>query len=292
MQCADLAMYAAKNHIRLHFQWFQPYMRTMLDDRVELTQALREAIKQKQFVMHYQPKVDVNTHEIKGFEALVRWNHPNKGLIYPDEFIPLAEDTGHILALGELIMQLVCQDIQKWKSHQLAIVPIAINLSVSQFNDPDVANVLISTLESNDILAKHIEIEITESVLANDPVEVAKTLKQINDYGCQISIDDFGTNQSSLSRLKDFEFKKIKIDKSFLKDLSINKKALALLKSIVSLGQALELEIIVEGVETQSELKAIKCAGCLEVQGFLFSKGVSAEKVENLLEQGRINPLQ
>ena len=289
MQCADLAMYACKASNNLHVEWYKPSMRAELNRRVELTQSLREAIKHNQFIVHYQPKVDARNHKIVGYEALVRWQHPTRGLIYPESFISLAENTGQIIPLGRLIIDNVCKDLTTWKRKTLKTVPIAINLSVRQFDSAHLANMVIGTVNRYNLAAKDIEFEITESVFAMRSERVKSTLKELTSFGFEISIDDFGTEQSSLSRLKDFDFNKIKIDQSFIASSCSNEKAKGILKSIINLGHTLQLPVVVEGVETTPQLSLVKRLGCDQIQGFLFSKGVDFATAVRLLEKGDIS---
>ena len=290
MQCADLAMYAAKVTNNTHVQWYKPRMRADLNSRVELTQSLREAIKQNQFIIHYQPKVDAISHKIQGFEALVRWQHPTRGLIYPESFISLAENTGQIIPLGRLIIDTVCKDLAIWKREASRTVPIAINLSVKQFDSPNLASMIIGSTNRYNLAAEDIEFEITESVFAKHSERVETILQELTSFGFEISIDDFGTEQSSLSRLKDFEFNKIKIDKAFIAESDCNIKAAGILKSVVNMGHTLQLPVIVEGIETHKQLSLVQSLGCDQIQGFLFSTGVDFPTAVQMLERDVIPP--
>ncbi|OOY56346.1 bifunctional diguanylate cyclase/phosphodiesterase [Solemya velum gill symbiont] len=290
MKCADLAMYAAKKENNTTFQWYQPQMRADLNERVELTHILGEAIKKNEFIIHYQPIIDVNNYSIQGFEALVRWQHLTKGVIPPGQFIPLAENSGQIIPLGELILDSVCKDISLWNQQVGTSVPIAVNLSVRQFDDPDLAKKIEETISRYKIVPGNVEFEITESLFAENSFQIQDLLNKIIDIGCKFSIDDFGTNQSSLSRLKNFEFHRIKIDKSFITELNSNEKAERILASIVNIGKTLKMSVIIEGVETQDQLHVVQALGCNYIQGFLFSPGVNFEAATRLLKNKTINP--
>ena len=290
MQCADLAMYAAKKQPNTNYAWYKNKMRLALDERVELTQTIREAINQKQFIMHYQPKVDADTYRITGLEALVRWQHPTKGLIYPGAFIELAENTGLIVPLGELIIELICQDISTWKQQSVSVCLVSMNLSTRQFEDYNLADTIKDIIGRYNVSAEELEFEITESILVSSSAQVKNTLTQLSDLGSQISVDDFGTGESSLARLKDFDVDTIKIDKSFIDDLASNKKALDILKCIVDMAHVLGLGTVVEGVETVAQLTAVQKVDSTEVQGFIFSQGVDAQSVAKLLNDETIVP--
>lgn len=291
MQCTDLAMDEANEQSTPRFKWYETRMRSALNERVELTQALRDAIMQRQFIMHYQPKVDAHTYEILGLEALVRWQHPTKGLIYPDIFIQIAENTGLIIPLGELILDLICQDITAWKEEVDAICTVSMNLSIRQFEDDDLAHMIGKVMSGYTLSAKEFEFEITESIFVGCSTQVEESLRQLRGLGCQISVDDFGIGESSLARLKDIDVDIIKIDKSFIDDLATNEKVVEILNCIVTMSQALGLKVVVEGVETTAQLEVVQKINCTEIQGFIFSQGVDAESVVALLKGKTIAPI-
>lgn len=292
MQCADLAMYSAKKQPNTNHLWYKPSMRLALNERVELTQAFREAIQLGQFVIHYQPKVDIHTNRISGLEALVRWNHPVKGLIYPGTFIQLAESTGLIIPLGELILDLICQDISLWEQQDVPLCVVSMNLSTRQFENHNLASKIKKTISKYNISATKLEFEITESIFMNSSTQVKDTLVKLSNLGSQISVDDFGTGESSLARLKDFDVDIIKIDKSFVDDLEINKKTVDILRCIVDMAQVLGLRVVVEGVETATQLKIVKQLNCSEVQGFIFSRAVDAVSIVHLLKSEVMTPIE
>ncbi len=291
MQCADLAMYAAKRQLDTNYLWYTDKMRVMLNERIELTQALREAIKQQQFIVHYQPKVHSHSFQIKGLEALVRWEHPQKGLVYPEVFIPLAEKTGLIGSLGKLIFDLVCQDLANWKQQSMPTSTVSVNLSTRQFDDEQLATNFKKMMGKYSLSAKEIEFEITESVFVKNTKKTNTILTQLGVLGCDISVDDFGTGESSLARLKDFNVDIIKLDKSFVDDITVNEKALAIMTSILNMAQVLGLRVVIEGVETTLQLEAIqKVSSAAVIQGFIFSRGVEASRVVKLINEGVIAP--
>lgn len=292
-QCVDLAMSAAvdTSHVENLFKWYQPEMRLALNARVELTQALREAIVQQEFVVHYQPQIDPTSYQITGLEALVRWNHPTKGLVFPGDFIELVENTGLIIPLGRLILSLACEDLSRWKQQGIAPQKVSINLSARQFEDNYLADMIASLIAEYKISEGELEFEITESVFVDNGLSVQNTLKKLSKAGHQISIDDFGTGESSLARLKDFEVDTVKIDKSFIDDLETDKKSVRILECISNMAQVLDLDVVVEGVETAGQLTVVRQIGCTQIQGFIFSRGVDAATAGELLTKGVMLPL-
>ncbi len=290
MQCADMAMYTAKKHSEIHWAFYEPSMKILLHKRVEIAQALHEAIDKEQFVLHYQPKVDSVTHQIKGIEALVRWDHPLLGLLYPGDFIQIAEDIGLIVPLGKLIINQVCQDMAMWKSKDVLQFNVAINLSAQQLEDPQLLSSLKRCIEHYQLLPKYIEFEITESALAKNDIHIKHTLKALNEMGCIISIDDFGIGESSLGRLKEYDVDTIKIDKLFIRDIVTNHKSRKLLISIVQMSEILGLNIVVEGVEDIAQLTILQEIYGGVIQGFIYSKAIDKTSIIEVLKRGFIYP--
>jgi EAL domain-containing protein (putative c-di-GMP-specific phosphodiesterase class I) len=240
---------------------------------------LRAAIESNVLQPYYQPLVDLKSGRITGFEALVRWPHRERGMISPGEFIPVAEETGLISAIGGLMLRRACIDAAQWPDD----VRVAVNLSPLQFKVGNLLSVVMDALKASDLSPKRLELEITETVLLDKSDQVLATLHALRALGVRISMDDFGTGYSSLSYLRSFPFDKIKIDQSFVRDLGSNQDAHAIVRSIISLGKGLGVTITAEGVETEAELSCLRAEGCHEGQGFLFSRARPNEEIMRLL---------
>ncbi len=276
---ADLALYRAKQDGRGVHRFFEPEMDRQAQRRREMELDLRHAFVHGEFELHYQPLVDVATSRISGFESLLRWRHPEKGMIPPAEFIPVAEDIGLITSIGEWALREACNEAVKWPSE----VKVAVNLSPVQFRSRHLVQVVISALANSGLSPKRLELEITESVFLAETEANLATLHQLRELGVAISMDDFGTGYSSLSYLRSFPFDKIKIDRSFVKDLAQRSDCLAIVRAISGLGRSLNITTTAEGVETVDQLDWLRAEGCNEVQGFLFSGAKPAAEVEQLL---------
>jgi diguanylate cyclase (GGDEF)-like protein/PAS domain S-box-containing protein len=276
---ADLALSRAKNDSRGTFSFFEAEMDARAQSRRKIEIDLRDAIQNDLLRPYYQPLIDLATGRITGFEALVRWPHPERGMISPAEFIPVAEDTGLINALGGLMLRRACMDAALWPD----AVRVAVNLSPLQFRSGNLLPRVMDTLKQSGLPAKRLELEITETLLLEKSSQVLATLHALRALGVRISMDDFGTGYSSLSYLRSFPFDKIKIDQSFVRDLGANRDAQAIVRSIVSLGIGLGVTITAEGVETEAELSCLRSEGCHEGQGFLFSHARPNEEIVGLL---------
>jgi EAL domain-containing protein (putative c-di-GMP-specific phosphodiesterase class I) len=240
---------------------------------------LRRAIANGEFELYYQPLVDLVTEQISAFEALIRWNHPERGVVMPAEFIPLAEETALIVPIGEWVLRRACDEAAKWPK----AVRLAVNLSPVQFKTRGLCQTVINALARSGLAGDRLQLEITESVLLLNNESTLDTLHQLRALGVRISMDDFGTGYSSLSYLRSFPFDKIKIDRSFVHDLPSNKESRAIIRAVVGLGNSLGMSTTAEGVETQEELDYMKRQGCSEAQGYFFSKPCPAEGVFTLL---------
>jgi diguanylate cyclase (GGDEF)-like protein/PAS domain S-box-containing protein len=280
LMSADMALSRAKNDSRGMFSFFEAGMDARAQSRRKIEIDLRDAIQNDVLRPYYQPLVDLSSGRITGFEALVRWPHPERGMIPPAEFIPVAEETGLINALGGLVLLRACQDAALWPND----VRIAVNLSPLQFRSGNVLPVVMNALKQSGLSAKRLELEITETLLLEKSSHVLATLHALRALGVRISMDDFGTGYSSLSYLRSFPFDKIKIDQSFVRDLAANPDAQAIVRSIISLGMGLGVTITAEGVETEAELSCLRSEGCHEGQGFLFSHARSNAEITGLLE--------
>jgi len=276
---SDMALYRAKSSGRGTYHFFQPEMDAQMQARHALEVDLRKAMLTGEFENYYQPIVDVATGKIAGFEALARWNHPQRGFITPDDFIPLAEEIGLIVPLGEWVLRQACRDAATWPGKQT----VAVNLSAVQFRNPALALSVVSALSASGLDAKRLELEITETVLLQQDRGVLTTLHQIRDLGVRISMDDFGTGYSSLSYLRSFPFDKIKIDRSFIQELGKKDDCTAIIRAITRLGGNLDMATIAEGVETTEQLEILRAEGCTQVQGYLFSQPKPAREILKML---------
>ena len=281
LQFADLALYRAKAVGRGTYQFFAPEMDEQLQARRRLELDLRKAISNDELMLAYQPIVNLEAYEICGFEALLRWNHPEKGLIAPGDFIPLAEETGLIASLGRWVLQHACTEAAKWPDH----IRVAVNLSPVQFRSGNLAQQVIAALDASGLSPSRLELEITESVLLQDNDATLTTLHQLRSMGIRIALDDFGTGYSSLSYLRRFPFDKIKVDQLFVRDLPDEGDAAVIVESIVRLGASLRMITTAEGVETEEQLVRLRAAGCTQAQGFFFAKPKPAQELSYSLKR-------
>lgn len=249
-------------------------------ERRRLEIGLRHAISVGELELHYQPLVDAKTGEITAAEALVRWNHPERGLVSPIEFIPLAEETGLILPLGDWVLRTACAQAATWPSH----IGVAVNLSPAQFRDPALASIILSALRSSGLSAGRLELEITEGVLLSDEVNTLATLKELKAAGIRISMDDFGTGYSSLTYLRKFPFDKIKIDQSFVRQLPDDPESAAIVRAIITMSACLGIATTVEGVETGEQLAFSVAEGCDTIQGYHISRPLTGAAFDQVLD--------
>jgi diguanylate cyclase (GGDEF)-like protein/PAS domain S-box-containing protein len=277
---ADMALSRAKNDSRGTFSFFEAGMDARAQSRRKIEADLRDAIQNEVLRPYYQPLIDLATGRITGFEALVRWPDPERGMISPAEFIPVAEDTGLINGLGGLMLRRACADAALWPED----VRVAVNLSPLQFRTGNLLSIVMDALKQSGLSPKRLELEITETLLLEKSGQVLATLHALRALGVRISMDDFGTGYSSLSYLRSFPFDKIKIDQSFVRDLAANRDAQAIVRSIISLGVGLGVTITAEGVETEAELNCLRNEGCHEAQGFLFSQARPNAEIVGMLK--------
>ena len=276
---ADMALYRAKASGRETFCFFEPEMDAKAQARRMLELDLRKALAVGEFELHYQPIVNLARNKISGFEALLRWNHPARGKVSPDEFIPLAEETGLIVPIGEWVIRQACMEARTWPSD----LQVAVNVSPLQFRGKALVATVVSALAFAEFPAHRLELEITEAVLLQNNEATLSVLHQLRGLGVRISMDDFGTGYSSLSYLRSFPFDKIKIDQSFVRDLANNPDSIAIIRAVTGLGQSFGMATTAEGVETQEQLEQMRAEGCTEAQGFLFSTPQPASKVARIL---------
>jgi diguanylate cyclase (GGDEF)-like protein len=281
---ADMALYRAKAEGRGTFRFFEAGMDARAQARRLLEVDLRAALLRSEFVVYYQPIQDIQADRIVGFEALVRWNHPLRGMIPPLNFIPLAEETGLIVQLGDWVLRTACRDAAGWSQD----VCVAVNLSPAQFKDRNLVSSVVSALAVSGLTACRLELEITESVLLQDSDVTLATLHKLRALGVRVSMDDFGTGYSSLSYLRSFPFDKIKIDRSFVSEVATRADSMAIVRAVTGLGRSLGISTTAEGVETNEQLALLRSEGCTEVQGYLFSPPRPAEEVEKMLAKGRL----
>lgn len=290
LQYADTAMYHAKQGGRDTFRFFTTQMNLDAMARLEMQKALRHAIENDEFLLYYQPKVDLCSGQIDGFEALLRWNRPGHGLIAPIEFIPALEETGLIIRVGSWVIEEVCRQIGIWARCRIGAVRVAVNVSGRQFIEGDLCGVVSQAIESNDIQAEMLEIELTESSLMENTERTIKTLESLKSIGVQISIDDFGTGYSSLAYLRRFPINKLKIDRSFIFDLITNAEDASIVRAIISMAHSLHLKVIAEGVESESQLAYLKSLHCDQIQGYYFSRPVDVFNAEQMIKDGKQLP--
>ena len=282
---ADTAMYRAKERGRNGFQFYTAGMNTRTIERLELEAGLRRALKNEEFVLYYQPKIAIDNRQIIGAEALIRWQYKKLGLIPPLKFIPIAEETGLIVPIGEWVIRTACKQVASWQEAGFTDLRMAVNISARQFTDSDIVKVVLDAVIQTNIKPQHLEIEITESMLMEDTSINISALKELKEHGVHISIDDFGTGYSSLSYLKRFHIDALKIDQSFVRDITTDSDDAAIASAVIALGQSLHLTVVAEGVETEEQLSFLKKQGCHEAQGYLFSKPVPAEDFAQLLQE-------
>lgn len=280
---ADMALFKAKAAGQNTYFFFSQEMNQEMEERLILERDIRRALAEKQFFLDYQPQMDIKTGRITGFEALVRWHHPTKGLILPSLFISVAEDTGLVSPLCEYVMDTAFSQIKKWNRMGLGKLTMAVNLSAAQFTDKNLIATIKKLLEKKKISPSMIEFEITESLIMKNVELAGAILDELTYLGMRVSIDDFGTGYSSLSYLHKFAVDRLKIDKSFVQDLPENKENAEIIKAIISLGHALQLDVIAEGCETTEQLDILRKLGCDAIQGFLLARPLSAEKAQELL---------
>jgi diguanylate cyclase (GGDEF)-like protein len=288
---ADAAMYHAKNAGRNCCQFFVEGMASFAREKLEMESGLRRAVANKEFVLHYQPKVDTQSGRIDGAEALIRWNHPTLGMVPPVEFIPIAEETGMILPIGEWVLREACQQLRRWHDLGHTRLRMSVNLSAEQFQQSNLVGVVKSALKDANLEASYLELELTESSVMRDAERSVRILAQIAALGVRISVDDFGTGYSSLSYLRRLPLHKLKIDRSFIRDIETSNDDTQIIKAIVSMAHSLKLQVTAEGVENSAQFDFIRSLGCEEYQGYLCSAPLPAEDFVEALRSA-LSPTQ
>jgi EAL domain-containing protein (putative c-di-GMP-specific phosphodiesterase class I) len=244
---------------------------------------LRRALERDEFVLHYQPKVSFDTGRVTGVEALLRWQHPERGLVSPAEFIPLLEESGLIVQAGAWVLNAVCRQIKAWQNEGVAAVPVAVNISARQFVAPDLGGTVRRALEAHAVAAALLEVEITESAIMHNTEDAIRTLEYLQALGVQTAVDDFGTGYSSLAYLKRFPLRALKIDRSFVRDITTDPDDATITQAVISMAHSLGLKVIAEGVETEAQLDFLEHYGCDEVQGYIYSKPVPPDECAALI---------
>jgi diguanylate cyclase (GGDEF)-like protein len=281
---ADMALYGAKADGRGTYRFFELEMDARMKARRDLEMDLRKALTHKEFELYYQPLVNLQTNEITAFEALLRWKHPTRGTISPADFIPIAEETGLIIPLGEWVLKTACKETVNWPDH----VKVAVNLSPTQLTNRNLVDVVKKALADSGLDACRLQLEITETVLLQNTFATLARLHELRKLGAQIALDDFGTGYSSLSYLRSFPFDKIKIDQSFIQDMSNGAEPLAIVNAVAGLAKCLNMISTAEGVETQQQMDTVQSIGCTEMQGYLFSRARPAKEIGQFFPSGAV----
>jgi EAL domain-containing protein (putative c-di-GMP-specific phosphodiesterase class I) len=280
---ADMAMYLAKEDGKNGFRFFTKETKTQSIERLTLETALRHALDRDQFTLQYQPKVDMTTGQITGVEALLRWTHPDHGVLSPMQFIPLAEETGLIVPIGRWVLREACAQNMAWQRGGLRPVSMAVNLSPRQFADEHLLQDIDDALAASGMSAVLLQLEVTESMVMRNVARAVKVLDAIQSRGIRLAIDDFGTGYSSMSLMKQFPIDTIKIDRSFVRDLPKDSEDQAIAQAIISMGKALGMTVVAEGVETAEQQAFLRDHACDEMQGYLFSRPVHPQQMAELL---------
>jgi EAL domain-containing protein (putative c-di-GMP-specific phosphodiesterase class I) len=284
---ADAAMYRAKAQGRNNFCFFTAEINTALHERIAFEHGLRQALDRDELLLDYQPKVELSSGALIGAEALVRWRHPEHGLLSPARFVPVAEDTGLIVPIGEWILRTACGQVQRWRAEGLQLNMLSVNISARQFRSPHLVDQIAETLRRTGLPAGCLDLEITESLMMDDVQEFIARLQALKDLGVQLSVDDFGTGFSSLNYLKQFPVDRLKIDRSFVCDIASDPGDAAIVQAVIQLGHVLGLAVTAEGVETGEQLAFLRRHGCDEGQGYYFSKPLGPAEFEHLLRARR-----
>jgi len=288
LQHADSAMSHAKDTGRNNYQFYKESLNAAVLERFSLENDLKDALEKNEFILYYQPQIDLATRRIVGAEALIRWIHPERGLVPPDKFIPIAEDSGLIIDINKWVIQTACKQNDLWRQNGLDPIRIAVNLSGYQLARQKITRIIEEALRTSNLEANHLEVEITENILMQDTAETIQTLKQLRDLNLKIALDDFGTGFSSLSYLTNFPVDIIKIDRSFVMECTELKNNLVIIKAIIAMGHSLGMKIVAEGIETSEQLELLKNFHAEEGQGYYFSPPVPQDKFADLLEKGHL----
>ncbi|MBV5278722.1 MAG: bifunctional diguanylate cyclase/phosphodiesterase [Campylobacteraceae bacterium] len=291
-KCADAAMYLAKQNGRNNFRFFTPEIQIRSSRNLAVENALRYAHTRGELQLHYQPQICLQSGNIVGVEALLRWTHPELGVVSPSEFIPIAEESGQILLIGEWVLKTAVTRMKQWIDMGYTPVTVSVNLSAVQFHHAHLSKLVTTILDEVKLPPWYLELELTESVAAQNPIRAIEIMNDLHQKGIRLSIDDFGTGYSSLSYLKRFKVYKLKIDQSFIRDLSIDPEDRAITVTIIALAKSLGLRVIAEGVETKEQLDFLRENGCDEVQGYYFSRPLNVDDFEKFIRNYAIKEQQ
>ena len=283
LKYADTAMYRAKENGRNNYQFYSPEMTTSALEQMKMKSSLRQAIDNEEFLIHYQPQMDLTTNKIVGLEALIRWNHPTKGLLIPKKFLAMAEETGIILEIDQWVMRTAMKQVSQWHNDGLDPGVLALNISMKQLEDINFIHTIQTNIQMHRFKPEWLELEITEGHMMKNAVEIINKLQQISNLGVSISIDDFGTGYSSLSLLKRLPINRLKIDKSFIQDIPDDDEDIAIINAIIALAKSLNLDIIAEGIETEEQANFLMSKNCMCVQGHYYSHPLPKEEVQKIL---------
>lgn len=289
---ADVALYRAKELGKNYFEIYTPSISVKTYQQFTLERDMHKAIKEEQFEVYFQPKVDATSYQIVGAEALIRWNHPIWGMLSPGEFIPLAEESGIINEIGDYVMHNVLKQISAWKREEIPVVPISINVAPQRFLRKNYYNMVKQAIENYQVSPSYLELEITETSFLHNPEVVLKMVQELRKLGVKVALDDFGTGYSSMTRLTELDIDVLKVDRSFVKDVETNRKNAVILESLIIIAKELNMEVVVEGVETEAQLKFMQEKNCDIIQGYIFSKPVPVTQFTDMLEAGKLKPLK
>jgi diguanylate cyclase (GGDEF)-like protein len=280
---ADIAMLSAKNNGRNNYQFFRPDMNEHAMERQSLESGLRHALQRREFVLHYQPKMDLESETITGAEVLVRWQRPGQKIVLPDKFIPIAEQCGYIVPIGRWVLREACRQAQIWLDADLAPIPVAVNISAVELRSKNFVQVVRTVLEETGMDVRYLEFELTETAMMQDPKSTLAVLHALKDIGVRLTLDDFGTGYSSLSYLKRFPIDALKIDKSFVHGFCSDVSDANIVNAVINMGKSFGLRVIAEGIETREQFLKLQSRQCAEGQGFYFSEPVVANEFAKLL---------
>ena len=290
MKHADFAMYHAKDNGRNNYQFFTPDMNVRAVERQSLENGLRHALERQEFVLHYQPTINLETGAIVGVEALIRWRHPQRGLVPPAQFMPVAEECGFIVAIGRWVLREACRQARAWQDAGLPPIRIAINVSAAELRDKDFVAGVSAILTETGLEPRYLELELTETFLMQDSTSTAAVLQALKDMGVQLALDDFGTGYSSLSHLKRFPIDTLKIDRSFVRDLTTDADDASIVSAVISMGKSLHMRVVAEGVESREQVAFLHEQSCPEGQGYYFSRPMVAKEFAKLLRRSVTEP--
>ena len=287
LECADIAVFRARDQDKSNYQFHSKDMSAKAFERRTLESSLRHAIEREELLLYYQPQVNVQTGKVSGVEALLRWQHPDLGMVSPSEFVPLLEETGLIVEAGQWALKTACIQTRTWHDHGFGNLRVSVNLSGRQFNDPTFVDAIEQVVRETAIVPNRLELEITESVIMRNTRTTVAALTSLGEMGVRLSIDDFGTGYSSLSYLKRFPIDTLKIDRSFIRDVISDTDDAAITRAIIGLGNSLNIDVIAEGVETKEQLEFLRSHHCDDIQGFLISQPLPAIEFSKFLEKTR-----